>query len=134
MNNIKEEETRERKYEQLMKSALNLIQKVGLEPVHGQAISFILEENLNKGYRKHATVDIKRFAEAVKMSKDKVLLDLKSLSKLEFALCEDDSITFRWGKHKVNGDKVTVAIDGKFFELFMRALARHTVKTVSEAM
>ena len=58
MNNIKEEETRERKYEQLMKSALNLIQKVGLEPVHGQAISFILEENLNKGYRKHATVDI----------------------------------------------------------------------------
>lgn len=134
MDKIKEEELRERNYELLMKSALKLIGKVGLEPVHGQAMSFILEENLKHGYRKHATVNIKQFTDALKMDKQAVLDDLKSLSKLNFALCEDDSVTFSWGKHEYNGDAVTITIDGKFFELFMRALARHTVKTVSKAI
>lgn len=128
MENLEEWELRERKYERLMKQSFRFIKRWGLEPVHNQVINFILEETVNKGYTRHIRVNINQFTKVLSMDKQKILDDLEKLSDLHFQLAEDETVALTWGEYELKRDTVTIIMDEKLLELFMRYLGQCVVE------
>lgn len=131
MKKIIEDETLEKKYEKLLRSSLRIIATSELEPVHSQIMSALLNMNLRRGYCKHITGDMHGLAKSLQMDKNKVLQDLHELCSMMWTW-EDGSASLEWADYELEGNIITIVFDEKYVELFMRMIAKQTLRAVDK--
>lgn len=127
MDNIKEKATRERRYEKLMKPALEIIEKNGLEPVFGTIMSLIMDENLKNGYTNHVSFKIGELADELNTDIPTVCHQLDELGQFQWVSAGDTDVWLSWGEFELSGNIATVVLDYKFLEIFMRVIALDTL-------
>ena len=128
MNKIKEEQLRERRYEKLIKPALNIIEKNELEPVFGMIMTLLMDENLKKGYTNSVTFKVSELADELNTDVPAVCNQLDELKKYMWVSADDTDVCLCWGEFELNGNIATVVLDSKFLELFMRVIALDTLR------